>query len=195
LNNAKTETLINEDRKLKKYLYGIKVKQQTHTFSSGGEILIGYRINDGWDDTVNEGARSKRHISSLAFNKETIVDMVLTYEKKMLKGRRLLGVELQKLAAKRNNEDFSDGVTLLIKHTNPLHQFGLLKLRLLTKTKQNANTIDHVFSQFSKGAPLISITKLRRCSLCFSTVLLSDTLTEIKKDMIGYIRWLRKITT
>jgi hypothetical protein len=128
LSNAKTEAFkyFEDVLKIKADLYGIKAKQQTHTFSSdGGEITIGYRINDGWDDTVNEGiAKVEKYISSLANNRETadLVDMVFNLLKKdakgNLKGSRVL--ELQKLAAKRNNEDFSDGVDIISKSYKPV---------------------------------------------------------------------------
>jgi hypothetical protein len=62
-------------------LYGIKKTTTNHTFSSGGEITIGYRINDGWDDASKQKVRSKVH-QLVANNKETdLVDMVLTCEK------------------------------------------------------------------------------------------------------------------
>ena len=55
LSNAKTEAFqyFENILKLKAEVYGIKEKQQSHTFSfEGGEVQIGYRITDGWDDTL-----------------------------------------------------------------------------------------------------------------------------------------------
>lgn len=121
LSNAKTEVFqyFENILKLKADLYGVKAKQQSHTFSfAGGEITIGYRINDGWDDTVNEGiAKVNNFISSLAKDDATaaLVNVVFNLLKKdtkgNLKGSRVL--ELQKLTKEFNNEDFSDGVEII----------------------------------------------------------------------------------
>lgn len=121
LSNAKTEVFkyFEDVLKTKADIYGVKAKQQTHTFSSdGGEITIGYRINDGWDDTVNEGiAKVNNFITSLAKDDATaaLVNVVFNLLKKdskgNLKGSRVL--ELQKLTKDFNNEEFSDGVEII----------------------------------------------------------------------------------
>lgn len=121
LSNAKTEVFkyFENVLKMKADIYGVKAKQQTHTFSSdGGEITIGYRINDGWDDTVNEGiAKVNKFITSLAKDDATaaLVNVVFNLLKKdskgNLKGSRVL--ELQKLTKDFNNEEFSDGVEII----------------------------------------------------------------------------------
>jgi len=160
LSNAKTEAFqyFEDVLKIKADLYGIKAKQQTHTFSSDmGEITIGYRINDGWDDTVNEGiAKVEKYISSLANNKETadLVDMVFNLLKKdakgNLKGSRVL--ELQKLAAKRNNEDFSDGVDIISKAYKPVRSVWFVEASIIDENK-NKTPIPLSMSSvdFSKG--------------------------------------------
>lgn len=160
LSNAKTEAFqyFEDVLKIKADLYGIKAKQQTHTFSSdGGEITIGYRINDGWDDTVNEGiAKVEKYISSLANNKETadLVDMVFNLLKKdakgNLKGSRVL--ELQKLAAKRNNEGFSDGVDIISKAYKPVRSVWFVEASIIDINK-NKTPIPLSMSSvdFSKG--------------------------------------------
>ena len=51
-------------------------------------MQIGYRITDGWDDTVNAGiAKVEKYISSLAKDTETaaLVDMVFNLLKMYLK--------------------------------------------------------------------------------------------------------------
>lgn len=160
LSNAKTEAFqyFENVLKIKADLYGIKSKQQTHTFScETGEIIIGYRINDGWDDTVNEGiAKVEKYISSLANNKETadLVDMVFNLLKKdakgNLKGSRVL--ELQKLAAKRNNEDFTDGVDIISKSYKPVRSVWFVEASLIDENK-NKTPIPLSMSSvdFSKG--------------------------------------------
>lgn len=92
LSNAKTEAFqfFEDILKLKADVYGIKEKQQSYTFSSDmGEITIGYRITDGWDDPANTGiAKVEKFITSLANNSETeaLVEGVLHFLKKMPKG-------------------------------------------------------------------------------------------------------------
>lgn len=121
LSNAKTQVFqyFENILKIKADLYGVKAKQQSHTFSfNGGEITIGYRINDGWDDTVNEGiAKVNNFISSLSKDNETaaLVNVVFSLLKKdakgNLKGSRVL--ELQKLTKEFDNEEFTDGVEII----------------------------------------------------------------------------------
>lgn len=121
LSNAKTEVFkyFEDILKVKADLYGVKAKQQSHTFSfDGGEITIGYRINDGWDDTVNEGiTKVNNFISSLAKDEATaaLVNVVFNLLKKdakgNLKGSRVL--ELQKLTKEFNNDEFTEGVGII----------------------------------------------------------------------------------
>jgi hypothetical protein len=111
----------------------------------------------------------------LANNKETtdLVDMVLTCEKKTLKGERFTSVELQKLAAKRNNEDFSDGVDIISKTYKPVRSVWFVEASIIDETKQNTNTIVNVFSRFFKGYSL-TITKLPEDAMSSTTVLLKS---------------------
>ncbi|MFH6943583.1 hypothetical protein [Flavobacterium sp. FlaQc-50] len=58
ISKVKTETfqLFETILDLKNQVYGFKEKQMSHTFSSDKEeITIGYRINEGWDDTATIG--------------------------------------------------------------------------------------------------------------------------------------------
>ena len=160
LSNAKTEAFqyFENILKLKAEVYGIKEKQQSHTFSfDRGEVQIGYRITDGWDDTVNAGiAKVEKYISSLAKTPETadLVDMVFNLLKKdakgNLKGSRVL--ELQKLAAKRNNEDFTDGVDIISKAYKPVRSVWFVEAALIDENK-NKTPIPLSMSavDFSKG--------------------------------------------
>lgn len=121
LSNAKTDAFkfFEDILKLKADIYGVKEKQQSHTFScKDSEITIGYRVNDGWDDTANTGiAKVEQFIKSLATDKETgkLVDIVFNLLKKdskgNLKGSRVL--ELQKLTKEFNSEEFTDGVKII----------------------------------------------------------------------------------
>jgi|GEM_PF-210861 len=128
LSNAKKETFMFFENilKLKADVYGIKENQQTHTFSTEtAEITIGYRVNDGWDDTVGTGiSKVKEFISSLAKDKETaaLVEMVFDLLKQdkagNLKGSRVL--ELKKLTEKFNNPKFTDGVDIIAAAYKPV---------------------------------------------------------------------------
>lgn len=139
LSNAKTETFqfFENILKLKASAYGIKEGQQTHTFSTDkGEITIGYRINDGWDDTVNSGiAKVEKYIASLSNSEETaaLVDMVFNLLKKdakgNLKGSRVL--ELQKLTKKINNEDFTDGVNIISESYKPIRSVWFIDANII----------------------------------------------------------------
>jgi len=93
-----------------------KNKQQSHTFSTEKySITIGYRVNDGWDDTVSEGEQKVNvFIESLAKDEDsaklvqTIFKLLKKDQKGNLRASRVL--ELQQLAEKFNNAEFTDGV-------------------------------------------------------------------------------------
>ena len=139
LSNAKTETFkfFEDILKLKADVYGIKEGQQTHTFSNeNSEVIIGFRINDGWDDTVNSGiAKVEKYITSLANSEETaaLVKMVFNLLKKdakgNLKGSRVL--ELQKLSKEIKNEDFIDGVNIIADSYKPVRSVWFVEASLI----------------------------------------------------------------
>lgn len=141
LSNAKTEVFkyFEDVLKLKAEVYGIKEKQQSHTFSyEGGEVTIGYRINDGWDDTVNAGIAKVEHfISSLATDENTaaLVSMVFNLLKKdakgNLKGSRVL--ELQKLTKEFDNEEFTDGVRIISDSFRPIRSVWFIEANLINE--------------------------------------------------------------
>lgn len=141
LSNAKTEAFkfFEDVLKLKAEVYGIKEKQMTHTFSDNkSEITIGYRINDGWDDTVNAGvAKVEKFISSLAKDKETaaLVSIVFNLLKKdakgNLKGSRVL--ELQKLTKDFNDEEFTDGVNIIADSYKPVKSVWFIEAALINE--------------------------------------------------------------
>jgi hypothetical protein len=141
LSNAKTEAFkfFEDVLKLKAEVYGIKEKQMSHTFSDNkSEITIGYRINDGWDDTVNAGvAKVEKFISSLAKDKETaaLVSIVFNLLKKdakgNLKGSRVL--ELQKLTKDFNDEEFTDGVNIIADSYKPVKSVWFIEAALINE--------------------------------------------------------------
>jgi hypothetical protein len=160
LSNAKTEAFqfFEDILKIKADVYGIKEKQMSHTFScEGGEIQIGYRITDGWDDTVNTGiAKVEKFITSLAKDNETsaLVEMVFNLLKKdtkgNLKGSRVL--ELQKLTSKFNNEEFTDGVDIISKSYKPVRSVWFVEANLIDENKEKTPIpLSMSAVDFSKG--------------------------------------------
>lgn len=111
---------------MKKDLYGVKSNQRSHTFSTknGDSIEIGYRITDGWDDTVNSGeAKVWTYLSSLGKdeNSRKLVKAVERLLKRdvnnNLKASRVM--ELKALAEEWNSEEFSDGVAIIMEAYRP----------------------------------------------------------------------------
>jgi len=139
ISEAKTETFkfFEDILGLKNQVYGLKEKQQSHTFSTDREeITIGYRINDGWDDTVTAGIEKvNNYISSLATNEETaaLVKVVFNLLKKdakgNLKGNRVL--ELQQLTKDFDNEQFTDGVAIIAAAYKPVRSSWFIEANLI----------------------------------------------------------------
>ena len=147
ISNAKTETFqfFEDILDLKNQVYGLKEKQQSHTFSTDREeIQIGYRINDGWDDTVTAGIdKVQNYISSLATNAETaaLVKIVFNLLKKdakgNLKGSRVL--ELQQLTKDFNNEEFTDGVSIIAAAYKPVRSSWFIEANLINEDGSKTN--------------------------------------------------------
>lgn len=105
---------------LKQEAYQIKQGQQSHTFTDdqGNGITYGFRVVDGWDDTVNAGIdKIKEVIDSLSKdeNSAKLVSAINKLLKKDAKGNlkssRVL--ELRQLAEEFNEEKFTDAVKII----------------------------------------------------------------------------------
>ena len=105
---------------LKQEAFSVKQGQQTHTFSDdqGNGITYGFRVVDGWDDTVNAGIdKIKEVIESLAKDENsaklvTAVNKLLKKDAKgNIKSSRVL--ELRQLAEDFNDEKFTDAVQII----------------------------------------------------------------------------------
>jgi hypothetical protein len=159
ISDAKTQVFLAFETILdmKANLYGVKEGQQTHSFSSEmGEITIGYRIHDGWDDTANTGIEKvKIFISGLANNEETanLVKMVLRLLQKdtkgNLKGSRVL--ELQKLAGDFNNPLFNEGVQIIADSFKPVRSVWFLEASLNKDGKKTPIPLNISAVDFSPG--------------------------------------------
>jgi hypothetical protein len=149
MKNVKTETftfqLFETILDLKNQVYGFKEKQMSHTFSNDKEeITIGYRINEGWDDTVTIGIEKvQNYISSLSTSKETasLVKIVFNLLKKdakgNLKGSRVL--ELQKLTKEFNNEEFTDGVEIIASSFKPVRSSWFIEASTIDENGTRTN--------------------------------------------------------
>ncbi len=154
---------------LKYDIYGVKEKQQSHTFSNDlYSITIGYRVNDSWDDTVTAGVQKVNNfIQSLITDEKTaaLVEMVYNMLKKDAKGNlksnRVL--ELQNLTAKFNNEEFSDGVKIILESYKPVRSSWFIECEVVTSTGAKESVplslssvdfpVDFQFDFFSDSKP------------------------------------------
>lgn len=102
-------------------------EQQSHSFTSldGKQtIIIGYRINDDWDDTVEVGiAKVKEFITAMGTdeNSRDLVDTVLQLLNKDAKGNLKASrvLQLQKLAEKNKNPLFKDAMKIIAEAHRP----------------------------------------------------------------------------
>lgn len=111
---------------LKQKAYDVRDTQQSHTFTDnkGNTITYGFRIVDGWDDTVTAGIDKVREfIASLAKDEATgklvhAVNQLLKKDAKgNLKASRVL--ELTKLAEEFSDPDFTDAVNIIRQSYKP----------------------------------------------------------------------------
>lgn len=106
---------------MKDELFKTKVDRRSNTFTTQDglmSITLGNRINEGWDDTVNAGiAKVKDYLASLAKDDdtavlvETVMGLLAKDRKGNLKASKVL--ELEKLAQKKQNEMFLDGIAII----------------------------------------------------------------------------------
>ena len=129
---------------LKDKAYGIKDDQRSHTFTTDqyDSITLGYRINDGWDDTVGSGiAKVNQFLASLAKDEDsaklvnTINRLLKKDPKGNLKSNRV--VELDQMTKEWNNEIFTDGVEIIKAAYKPVASCYFIEA-----TTKNANGKD-----------------------------------------------------
>ncbi len=132
LSQTKKETFayFKDVLELKAEVFGTKDKektpQQSHTFSTDKySITLGYRTNDGWDDTVHEGiCKVNTFIQSLAKDESSskLVRTIFRLLKKDAKGNLRAGrvLELSKMSDDFHNADFTDGVKIIMDAYRPV---------------------------------------------------------------------------
>lgn len=111
--------------------------QQTHSFSNlDGDktITIGFRVNDGWDDTVNVGIdKVSQFIQAMAKDKnskalvETIMQLLSKDAKGNLKASRVL--QLRKLSEEINDSAFTDAINIIEAAYKPVRTKQFVSLR------------------------------------------------------------------
>lgn len=107
--------------KQKEQLFKVKQDRHSNQFTtSDGKytVALGYRTNDGWDDTVNEGiAKVKEYLATLASTEDgaravSIILKLLTKDKKgNLKASSM--IQLEQEAAKNGDPLFIEGVHII----------------------------------------------------------------------------------
>ncbi|MBO5045045.1 MAG: DUF3164 family protein [Alistipes sp.] len=114
---AAAELLIEQ----KEALYKTKQDRHSNQFTTSDSrytVALGYRTNDGWDDTVNVGiAKVKEYLQSLTSSKEgaEAVDIVLKLLTKDKKGNLKASsmIQLEQHATKSGNPLFIEGVQII----------------------------------------------------------------------------------
>jgi hypothetical protein len=122
---------------MKAELFGVKDSQQSHTFTTeDGSISIkmGHRVVENFDDTLSAGIEKvKNYLATLAKDTEsaalveTIMDLLKKDAKGNLKASRVL--ELEKLAGRVQNAEFSDGIRIIRESYRPLKSCQFIEVR------------------------------------------------------------------
>ncbi len=150
---------------LKKEAYGVKANQQSHSLTSDNgrqTIKIGYRVNDGWDDTMHAGIdKVNQFLGSLATNDDTR-KLVKTINRLLqkdangnLKSNRVL--ELEKIAEDYHSDLLNDGIDIIRKSWSPLKSCYFIDAMILDGTGKKQNVPLSITSvDFPKGSPEIN---------------------------------------
>lgn len=140
---ANANTLIQE----KERLYDTKQDRHSNQFTtSDGKVTValGYRTNDGWDDTVNVGiAKVKEYLKSLTSTEEgaKAVDIILKLLTKDKKGNLKASsmIQLEQLASKYGNPLFIEGVQIIRDSYRPVDS-----CQFISVSYKDENGVKHV---------------------------------------------------
>lgn len=106
--------------KMKSDVYEREDEQHSHSFTTGDglTIIIGHRMNDGWDDTVNVGVQKVHDfLDTLGTDKKSkdlvkaILQLLSKDSKGTLKASRVL--QLKKIADDMGDAKFIDAITII----------------------------------------------------------------------------------
>lgn len=112
---------------MKNEAYNVTEDQQSHTFTStcGKTIIIGFRTNDGWDDTHSAGiAKVNKVLEGLAKDESSailvkgIFKLLKKDDKGNLKQSRI--IELKSMAEELKDAEFIDAVDIILKSHRPM---------------------------------------------------------------------------
>lgn len=136
LKEIKTEVFedFEDVMRLKEELYGVKEKQQSHTFTTekGLSVVIGHRVIDNFDDTVHAGIEKvKGYISKITAGEkaelEELINLLLKKDKNgNLKASRVL--ELERIANKISDEELTDGVNIIKEAYKPSKSSSFIEI-------------------------------------------------------------------
>lgn len=140
---ANANTLIQE----KERLYDTKQDRHSNQFTTSDgmvTVALGYRTNDGWDDTVNVGiTKVKEYLKSLTSTEEgaEAVDIVLKLLAKDKKGNLKASsmIQLEQLAAKYGNPLFIEGVQIIRDSYRPVDS-----CQFISVSYKDENGVKHV---------------------------------------------------
>ncbi len=149
---------------LKKEAYGVKEGQQSHTLTSDNTkqtIQIGYRVTDGWDDTVHVGIdKVNEFISSLVKDEDTkkLVKNLNRLLKKdangNLKSNRVM--EIQKMTEDYDSDLLDDGLDIIRKAWAPVKSCYFIDAHYVDGVGKKQNVPLSVTSvDFPQGSPEI----------------------------------------
>ena len=106
---------------MKDELFKTKTDRQSNSFTTGDgrtTIMLGNRINEGWDDTCDQGIEKvKAYLATLAKDEnsaalvDTVMRLMAKNNKGVLKASKVL--ELEKLASKVQDPDFLEGIAII----------------------------------------------------------------------------------
>ncbi|MBY0244788.1 MAG: DUF3164 family protein [Sphingobacteriaceae bacterium] len=131
--NTSLSQLIN----MKAEVYNKSEDLCSHSFSTDDgqyTLTVGYRLNDGYDDTVHTGiAKINDYLSSLAKDKETdaLVKLVLRLLSKDAKGNLKASrvLQLKKMADDTGNAEFIDAINIIQESYRPVRTKTFISLR------------------------------------------------------------------
>ena len=132
---------------MKEQLFNTKQDRHSNQFTTAdGKITValGYRTNDGWDDTVNEGiAKVKEYLESLSATEEgaKAVSIIMKLLAKDKKGnlRASAMIQLEQEASKNGNPLFVEGVQIIRDSYRPVDS-----CQFISVSYKDENGVKHV---------------------------------------------------
>lgn len=130
---------------MKATVFGVIDDQQSHTFSTDKySITIGYRVNDGWDDTVSAGIQKvTAYLESLAKDpnstklSHSLFQLLKKDKNGNLRASRVL--ELKQMSEEYANVDFTDGVNIIQNAYKPVKSCWFIEAFYINDAQQKVS--------------------------------------------------------